>query len=162
MRITIIEMAPDELNRFGTVEDLTDQVATASLSDKSDKSAKSDPSLLRCAVASKSDPGLPKKYPQPGAAGGAVSTCHGGVPQRRNDCDGNFLGEVRTFGQELWGNGDATLRDLVTLTMEHFGLSTADFARIIGANRSTVSRYLNHGQCREAVLLACTNFFGGR
>lgn len=69
--------------------------------------------------------------------------------------------EIRLFGQELWGNGDATLRDLVTLTMEHFGLSTADFARIIGANRSTVSRYLNHGQCREAVLLACTNFFGG-
>ena len=69
--------------------------------------------------------------------------------------------EIRLFGQELWGNGDATLRDLVTLTIEHFGLSTADFARIIGANRSTVSRYLNHGQCREAVLLACTNFFGG-
>ena len=68
--------------------------------------------------------------------------------------------EIRLFGQELWGNGDATLRDLVTLTIEHFCLSTADFARIIGANRSTVSRYLNHGQCREAVLLACTNFFG--
>ena len=68
--------------------------------------------------------------------------------------------EIRLFGQELWGEGNATLRDLVTLTIEHFCLSTADFARIIGANRSTVSRYLNHGQCREAVLLACTNFFG--
>ena len=119
MRITIIEMSPEELNRFGTVEDLTDQVATASLPDKS------DPSLLRCAVASKSD-------------------------------------EIKVFGQELWAEGDASLRDLVALTMEHFGLSTADFARIIGANRSTVSRYLNHGQCRDAVLLACTNFFGGR
>ena len=125
MRITIIEMSPEELNRFGTVEDLTDQVATASLSDKSDKSDKSDPSLLRCAVASKSD-------------------------------------EIKVFGQELWAEGDASLLDLVALTMEHFGLSTAEFARIIGANRSTVSRYLNHGQCREAVLLACTNFFGGR
>ena len=125
MRITIIEMSPEELNRFGTVEDLTDQVATASQSDQSDQSDKSDPSLLRCAVASKSD-------------------------------------EIKVFGQELWAEGDASLRDLVALTMEHFGLSTAEFARIIGANRSTVSRYLNHGQCREAVLLACTNFFGGR
>ena len=146
MRITIIEMSPEELNRFGTVEDLTDQVATASLSDQLATAEHSEDG------ADKSAPGLPKKYPQPGAAGGAVS----------NDCDGNFLGEVRTFGQELWAEGEASLRDLVALTMEHFGLSTAEFARIIGANRSTVSRYLNHGQCREAVLLACTNFFGGR
>lgn len=129
MRITIIELSPEELNVIGTAEEVPE------VSDKSDKS----------------DPGHPKKYPQPGEAGGAVS----------NDCDGNFLGNVRLFGQELWGNGDATLRDLVTLTIEHFCLSTADFARIIGANRSTVSRYINHGQCREAVLLACTNFFGG-
>lgn len=132
MRITIIELSPEELNVIGTAEEGPE------VSDKSDKSA----------------PGLPQKYPQPGAAGGA--------PQRRNDCDGNFLGEVRNFGQELWAAGDASLLDLVALTMEHFGLSTAEFARIIGANRSTVSRYLNHGQCREAVLLACTNFFGGR
>lgn len=90
------------------------------------------------------------------------STCQGGAPQRRNAVDGNFLGNVKAFGQELWAEGDASLRDLVALTMEHFGLSTAEFAWIIGANRSTVSRYLNHGQCREAVLLACTNFFGGR
>lgn len=159
MRITIIEMSPEELNRFGTVEDLTDQVATAAPSVSSDLLATAKHSEDG---ADKSAPGLPKKYPQPGAAGGAVSTCHGGVPQRRNDCDGNFLGEVRNFGQELWAEGDASLLDLVALTMEHFGLSTAEFARIIGANRSTVSRYLNHGQCREAVLLACTNFFGGR
>ena len=130
MRITIIEMSPEEFASLGTVEEVTDQVVTAS--------------------------------PTPGAAGGAVSTCHGGAPQRRNDCDGNFWGEVKAFGQELWEKGDASLLDLVALTMEHFGLSTAEFARIIGANRSTVSRYLNHGQCREAVLLACTNFFGGR
>ena len=167
MRITIIEMSPEELNRFGTVEDLTDQVATAAPSVSSDLLATAEHSEDG---ADKSAPGLPKKYPQPGdlssgasakeEAGGAVSTCHGGSLRRRNDCDGNFLGEVRNFGQELWAEGDASLLDLVALTMEHFGLTTAEFARIIGANRSTVSRYLNHGQCREAVLLACTNFFG--
>lgn len=151
MRITIIEMSPEELNRFGTVEDLTDQVATAAPSVSSDLLATAEHSEDG---ADKSAPGFPKKYPQPGAAGGA--------PQRRNAVDGNFLGEVRNFGQELWAEGDASLLDLVALTMEHFGLTTAEFARIIGANRSTVSRYLNHGQCREAVLLACTNFFGGR
>lgn len=114
MRITIIEMSPEELNRFGTAEDLT------------------DPPTLRSGAAS------------PAAPCSAAAS------------------EIKVFGQELWAEGDASLRDLVALTMEHFGLSTAEFARIIGANRSTVSRYLNHGQCREAVLLACTNFFGGR
>ena len=135
MRITIIELSPEELNVIGMAEELPE------VSDKSNPGhPKKYPSSLRYAVAS----------PTPGEAGGAVS----------NDCDGNFLGNVRLFGQKLWSEGNATLRDLVTLTMEHFCLSTADFARIIGANPSTVSLFLNHGQCLEAVLVACTNFFG--
>ncbi len=68
--------------------------------------------------------------------------------------------EIRLFGRKLWLEGNATLRDLVTLTMEHFCLTTADFARIIGTTPSTVSLFLDHGQCLDAVFLACTNFFG--
>ena len=56
MRITIIELSPEELNVIGTAEEVPE------VSDKSDKS----------------DPGHPKKYPQPGDAGGAVSNdCDG-------------------------------------------------------------------------------------
>ena len=75
MRITIIELSPEELNVIGMAEELPE------VSDKSNPGhPKKYPSSLRYAVAS----------PTPGEAGGGSSSCHGGSLRRRNGSDGNF------------------------------------------------------------------------
>ena len=74
--------------------------------------------------------------------------------------DGKTLPEeVREYGQEIMAGG-CGLKHLITLTMEHFGLTQTAFANMIGVNQGNLSHYLRFGLRREGVLKAVTEFFG--
>lgn len=69
------------------------------------------------------------------------------------------VAQIREYGQEIMAGG-CGLKHLITLTMEHFGLTQTAFANLIGVNQGSLSHYLSCGGRREAVLKEVTEFFG--
>ena len=67
---------------------------------------------------------------------------------------------VSRYGRELAATDSAGIRDLVVMTKEHFGLTLCELAAIMGLAHSTLSKYLNHGRCRAAVLAAAAELWG--
>ena len=67
--------------------------------------------------------------------------------------------DVRSYGQSI-AEG-CTPRELVRSVQREFGLSQNAVARLIGVNSGSLSRFLNKGERRDAVLSALAAFFGG-
>ena len=67
--------------------------------------------------------------------------------------------KIRDYGQELLEHGVAA-KDLINLLMDYFGMNQTDFAQLIGVNQGSLSKYLNQGKRRDAVLTKLTEFFG--
>ena len=69
--------------------------------------------------------------------------------------------KIRDYGQELLEHG-VTAKDLINLVMDYFGMNQTDFAQLIGVNQGSLSKYLNQGKRRDAVLTKLTEFFGAK
>ena len=67
--------------------------------------------------------------------------------------------DIRSYGQSI-AEG-CTPRELVRSVQREFGLSQNAVARLIGVNSGSLSRFLNKGERRDAVLSALAAFFGG-
>ena len=92
----------------------------------------------------------PRKVPEAREAGEAPQT----GPKA------TFWGEVSRYGRELAATDSVGIRDLVVMTKEHFGLTLCELAAVMGLAHSTLSKYLNKGRCRQAVLAAATELWG--
>jgi len=68
--------------------------------------------------------------------------------------------DVSAYGRELINEGTLGLRQIIVLTKEHFGLTLCELAAVMGLAHSTLSKYLNHGRCRAAVLAAAAELWG--
>ena len=77
---------------------------------------------------------------------------------QQQNCEKNPAA-VRAYGQELLTEG-CGMKNLITLTMEHFGMTQTAFANLIGVNQGNLSGYLKHGFRRKCVLKALAEFFG--
>lgn len=80
------------------------------------------------------------------------------IPERRPDVKEKSA-TVRAYGQELLTEG-CGMKNLIRLTMEHFGMTQTAFANLIGVNQGNLSGYLKHGFRRKSVLEALAEFFG--
>lgn len=67
--------------------------------------------------------------------------------------------EIRAYGQDLVEQG-ISAKDLIKMVMEYFDLSQTDFAQLIGVNQGSLSKYINKGERRDAVLTGLTEYFG--
>ena len=71
----------------------------------------------------------------------------------------NSSSMIREYGQELMSGG-AGLKELIVLTMEHFGMTQTQFANLIGVNQGSLSHYIRFGTHRDGVIKNVTEFFG--
>lgn len=71
----------------------------------------------------------------------------------------NSSSMIREYGQELMSGG-AGLKELIVLTMEHFGMTQTQFANLIGVNQGSLSHYIRFGTHRDGVIKSVTEFFG--
>ena len=69
--------------------------------------------------------------------------------------------KIRDYGQELLEYG-VTAKDLINLVMDYFGMNQTEFAQLIGVNQGSLSKYINKGERRDAVLTKLTEFFGAK
>ena len=74
--------------------------------------------------------------------------------------DGSDKSDIVAYGRELAANGGAGVRDIIVWTMERFGLTKLDMAKLLGIGSSTMCKYLNHGRCRNAVVTAAAALWG--
>ena len=68
--------------------------------------------------------------------------------------------DIVKYGRELAAGGGAGVRDIIVWTMERFGLTKLDMAKLLGIGSSTMCKYLNHGRCRNAVVTAAAALWG--
>ena len=81
------------------------------------------------------------------------------TPSDKSDqSDKSDKSDVRSYGQSI-AEG-CTPRELVRSVPREFGLSQNAVARLIGVNGGSLSRFLNKGERRDAVLSALAAFFG--
>ena len=66
--------------------------------------------------------------------------------------------DIRAYGQSI-AEG-CTPRELLRSVQREFGLSQNAVGRLIGVNTGSLSRFLNKGERRDAVLAGLTAFFG--
>ena len=67
--------------------------------------------------------------------------------------------DIKVYGQELINQG-ITMKELIKMVMEHFGLTQDAFAHLINVNQGSLSKYLRNGQRKDAVIAGITEFFG--
>lgn len=84
------------------------------------------------------------------------------------ECSGHLTSEntpadpradIRAYGQELINQG-ITMKELIKMVMEHFGLTQDAFAHLIKVNQGSLSKYLRNGERKDAVITGITDFFG--
>lgn len=91
-----------------------------------------------------------------------VGTPESGEPtsDRSDKSDRSDRSDIVKYGRELAAGGGAGIREIISLTMERFGLTKLDMAKLLGIGSSTMCKYLNHGRCRNAVVTAATALWG--
>ncbi len=93
----------------------------------------------------------------PGEAEPLPDWC-GTTPSTSDKSDRSDKSDVRSYGQSI-AEG-CTPRELVRSVQREFGLSQNAVARLIGVNSGSLSRFLNKGERRDAVLAGLAAFFG--
>lgn len=68
--------------------------------------------------------------------------------------------DIVAYGRDLAKDGALGIREIITGVMERFGLSNVAMARALGIGHSTLSKYLRHGRCRNAVVTAAAALWG--
>ena len=97
-------------------------------------------------------------WPMPGENGNpAPESEDRGTPESEEPV---ILEDIIAYGRELADDGAAGIREIIELTMEHFGLSKSAMAKMLGIGSSTMCKYLNHGRCRNAVVTAAAALWG--
>ena len=107
-------------------------------------------------------------WPMPGENGNpAPESGDGGTPESGKEpsdqsdrSDRSDRSDIVKYGRELAANGAAGVRDIIVWTMERFGLTKLDMAKLLGIGSSTMCKYLNHGRCRNAVVTAAAALWG--
>ena len=66
---------------------------------------------------------------------------------------------IKLYGQELINQG-ITMKELIKMVMERFGLTQDAFALLIKVNQGSLSKYLRNGERKDAVITGITDFFG--
>ena len=98
--------------------------------------------------------GAPKSTRSPAQPGEAPQT----VPTAT--FGGKDRSDIVKYGRELAADGAAGIREIIELTMEHFGLTKLGMAKLLGIGSSTMCKYLNHCRCRNAVVTAAAALWG--
>ena len=88
----------------------------------------------------------------------------GGTPESGEEpsdgSDGSDRSDIVKYGRDLAKDGALGIREIITGVMERFGLSNVVMARALGIGHSTLSKYLRHCRCRNAVVTAAAALWG--
>ena len=134
---TLTEIIKDGLDDFGKIEPPADIFINITVAEE--KNLDSEP--LKKAL-----PELP-----------LVQECSGHLTTENTPADPRA--DIRAYGQELINQG-ITMKELIKMVMEHFGLTQDAFAHLIKVNQGSLSKYLRNGERKDAVITGITDFFG--